>query len=561
MKRRVVAGALTHLTGLCLVVRVLLGSAPASAQAAAPGAHEDTANDFMNVLAHDGLHDLKDESWNAYGQSTFISSWKLPFYAPYTNANGSDKSLLPTAEESFTGTFTLFLGVRLWKGGEAYLVPEVIAERPLSGLNGIGGAIQNFELQKTGSETPQVYRSRTYLRQTFDFGGDRVVKDSQPQQLGTVVDRRRLVLTAGNFSILDMFDRNYVSGDPRENFLNMAFMTHASWDFPSDARGYSWGGVGELYWDDWALRFGRITPPQNPNQLAVDFRIWEFYGDQAELEHDHVLLGQPGAVRVLGYRNHVDTGKFADAIAAFEANPADNAAACSSHDYFNYGSTNATAPDLCCVRRGNVKVGTGINLEQHLTADTGVFLRAMYSDGQTEVDAFNSADRLLVLRGAGQGLGLASPVRRHRCRVRHELDLPPPRPVPGHGRRRRFRRGREPASGRRGCSRPFLQPELAQGDLAHRRLPAPLASRFQRGPRAGRHLGGGSMPSFELRGRHRVLLFACVVVALSAQSVEPGPSSSPRASQSSASTRRLQVAAGSSWMPWTCAAVWVARWS
>ena len=81
-------------------------------------------------------------------------------------------------------------------------------------------------------------------------------------KLGTVVDSRRLVLTAGNFTILDVFDRNSVSGDFRQNLVNMAFMTYSSWDFPSDARGYSWGGTAEVYWDDWALRVGRITPPQ-----------------------------------------------------------------------------------------------------------------------------------------------------------------------------------------------------------------------------------------------------------------------------------------------------------
>jgi hypothetical protein len=400
---RVAHGTVARLVGACCVARILSAAAPASAQAAPPGVHEDAAFDVMSLLTSHGLHDLKDESWNVYGQFTYISSWKLPFYAPYTNLNGSNKSLVPDAEQSFTGTFTLVFGVRLWHGGEVYVVPEVIAERPLSGLNGIGGAIQNFELQKTGSETPQLYRSRTYLRQTFGLGGDRVVKESDPQVLGSEVDRRRLVVTAGNFSIIDMFDRNSISGDPRENFLNMAFMTHASWDFPSDARGYSWGGVGELFWDEWALRFGRITPPQEPNQLAVDFRIWEFYGDQLELEHDHKLLGQDGAVRLLGYRNHVDTGRFADAIATFEANPADNAAACASHGYFNYGSGNVGAPDLCYVRRPNVKVGIGINLEQHVTPDTGVFFRSMYSDGQTEVDAFNSADRSLSFGAMAKG--------------------------------------------------------------------------------------------------------------------------------------------------------------
>lgn len=393
-----------RLIGACLVARVLFAAAPARAQAAPPAAHEDAAFDFMNLLAHSALHDIEDETWNAYGQFTYISTWKLPFHAPYTNANGSVNSLVPEGEQSFTGSFTLFFGVRLWQGGEAYLVPEVIAERPLSQLRGIGGAIQNFELQKTGSETPQLYRSRTYLRQTIGFGGVHVDKTSDPMQLATVVDSRRLVLTAGNFTILDLFDHNSVTWDPRQTFFNMAFMTHAAWDFPSDARGYSWGGTAELYWDDWALRLGRITPPQSPNQLQVDFRIWEYYGDEVELEHDHVLLGKRGAVRILGYRNRVYTGRFDDAIAAFQADPRDdNAAACPPPPASYYGSGNVTAPDLCWARKPNVKLGIGINLEQYITDNIGVFSRGMYSDGQSEVDAYNPADRSVSFGSVAKG--------------------------------------------------------------------------------------------------------------------------------------------------------------
>jgi hypothetical protein len=209
-------------------------------------------------------------------------------------------------------------------------------------------------------------------------------------QLGTVVDARRLVITAGNFTILDVFDRNSVSGDYRQNLINMAFMTYSSWDFPSDARGYSWGGTAELYWDDWAFRLGRITPPKNPNQLAIDFRLLKFYGDELEVEHDHKIFGRSGAVRLLGYHNRVDTGRFADAIGAFEADPAKNATTCTG---FNYGSGNVDAPDLCWARKPNDKFGIGLDVEQHITQDVGVFARGMYSDGQTEVDAFNPADR------------------------------------------------------------------------------------------------------------------------------------------------------------------------
>jgi hypothetical protein len=221
-------------------------------------------------------------------------------------------------------------------------------------------------------------------------------------QLGTTVTSHRLVLTAGNFSILDVFDKNSVSWDPRQTFLNMAFMTYSSWDFPSDARGYSWGGTAELYWDDWAVRIGRMAPPLHPNQLPIDTDILQVYADAVELEHDHVLFGQAGAVRVLAYRNHEVMGRFADAIAAVQTNPAMNAAACPA-DVYNYGSGNLTAPDLCWVRKLNTKMGAGINVEQFVADGVGVFLRAMYSDGQSEVDAFDPADRDLSVGAVAKG--------------------------------------------------------------------------------------------------------------------------------------------------------------
>src|SRR5215831_250157 len=277
-----VAGMLVRLLCAGFAAHVLFASALARAQAAPPASHEDEAFDFMNLLSWHGLHNLDDETWNVYGQFTYISSWKLPFQAPYTNANGSINSLVPDYERSFTGTLTLFFGLRPWHSGELYFVPEVISERGLSQIRGLGGSIQNFELQKTGSETPQLYRARLFLRQTFGLGGSPVVKTSNPMQLGSVVDSRRLVLTAGNYTVLDVFDRNNVTWDPRQTFFNMAFMTHSSWDFAADARGYSWGVAAELYWDDWFLRFRPMSPPQHPNVLPIVRHIWKYYADVLE---------------------------------------------------------------------------------------------------------------------------------------------------------------------------------------------------------------------------------------------------------------------------------------
>lgn len=386
--------------GIGVVAAGVLLSSRASAQPVPPAAHEEDSFDIMNELAHRGLHDLHDESWNLYGQSTCITSYKPPIHAPYTNVNGSPNSLWPQAERGFTSTFTLFAGVRLWRGAEAYVVPELIAERAFSTLHGLGGSTENFELQKTGAESPTLYRSRLYLRQTIGLGGKHIEKTSDPMQLAAVVDSRRLVFTVGNFSALDVFDRNGVVGDLRQTFFNEAFMTHASWDFPADARGYTYGATAELYVGDWAIRIGRLAPPANPNSYPLDVRLWKYFGDQLEIEHDHTLVGRPGAVRFLAYRNYEVMGRFDDAVAAVRADPRQNAGACTG---WNYSAGNFRAPDLCWVRRPQVKVGVGVNVEQSVAEGIGVFARAMYSDGRTEVDAFDSADRDLSIGVVAKG--------------------------------------------------------------------------------------------------------------------------------------------------------------
>ena len=85
--------------GALLLGSILLASIPAGAQNGSPAPRTGEQPSLMNVLSEDGLHDLENESWNAYGQFTYISSWKPSFRAAYTNLNGSINSLLPTAEQ------------------------------------------------------------------------------------------------------------------------------------------------------------------------------------------------------------------------------------------------------------------------------------------------------------------------------------------------------------------------------------------------------------------------------------------------------------------------------
>ena len=310
-----------------------------------------------------------EEQWNARFQATYVWQRKAAFDAPYSGTN----SLSGRREKSYSFTAGAAFGVRPWSGGEVYFNPEVAQGVPLSGLTGLGG-FTNGEIARTAGANLTLYRARLFVRQTWGLGGDRESVDSDANQLAGSVDRRRVVLTAGNLSVLDLFDDNAYSHDPRTRFLNWSLMTHGAYDYAADARGYSNGAAIEVFHDDWVVRAGRFMQPRLPNGLSLDYAIGRHYGDQIEIERAHTLAGQPGKVRLLAYRNVATMSRFSDAQAL--------------------GTATAARPDINLVRNGRqVRVGVGINAEQAVSRDVGLFARAMWSDGKTETYAFTEIDR------------------------------------------------------------------------------------------------------------------------------------------------------------------------
>jgi len=313
-----------------------------------------------------------EESWNAKFQTTYIWQHKPGFNAAYSGQN----SLSPNAENSYTFTTDAFFGLRVRQNSELYFVPEITQGVPFSNLTGLGG-FTNGEITRASGTNPTVYRQQLFLRQTWGLGGDTEKIESGMNQLAGVVDKNRFVLTAGNFSTLNIFDNNAYAHDPRTQFMNWSNMTYAAYDYAADARGFGWGFAGEWYQDNWVVRFGRMTVPKEPNVLQLDYQFFKHYGDQVEIERSHELGGQPGKIRLLGYRDHAVMASYRDAI--------------------NYGIATNTTPSIFNVRYGEKsKYGFGIDTEQAINDNLGAFLRAMWSDGRTETDAFTEVDQSIA---------------------------------------------------------------------------------------------------------------------------------------------------------------------
>ncbi len=328
---------------------------------------------LLALLPHLALaEDSTQEDWNAKFQTTYIWQHKPGFNAAYSGAN----SLSANAENSYTFTTDAFIGVRVRPNSELYLVPEITQGVPFSNLTGLGG-FTNGEITRASGTNPTIYRQQLFLRQTWGLGGNTEKIESGMSQLAGVVQSDRFVLTTGNFSTLNIFDNNAYAHDPRTQFMNWSNMTHAAFDYSADARGFGWGVAGEWYRNEWVVRAARMTGPRDPNMLQLDYQFFKHYGDQLEIEHSHELGGQPGKVRLIGWRNRAVLARYRDAI--------------------NYGIATNTTPSIFKVRYSEqIKYGFGINIEQAINDDFGAFLRAMQADGHTETLAFTEVDQSIA---------------------------------------------------------------------------------------------------------------------------------------------------------------------
>jgi high affinity Mn2+ porin len=310
------------------------------------------------------------ERWNVFYQATSVGQYHGTFRSPYSGPF----SLRNYMERDVSLTTTLFFGLRLARSTALYFDPEIAGGKGFSGVEGLANS-SNGELPRVASATPKPYLARLYITHEIGFGREKKSFGSEANQLGGERPMKRYTISAGRFTLTDFFDQNRYSHDPRTQFLGWGVMFNGAWDYPADVRGYTWGWVHEMHLQHWSFRYASAAMPRVANGLRLDRRLFRNRGDVFEAEYRYAPRKHQGVIRILNYENHANAGSYADAV--------------------RQAALTGGAPDVTLSRRnGTLKYGFGVNVEQELPQNAGVFARLGWNDGKTESFAFTAIDRL-----------------------------------------------------------------------------------------------------------------------------------------------------------------------
>jgi len=331
-----------------------------------------------NILAQtDAKQDtFKAEQTSFHFQQTIITQYKPAFHADYSGLN----SLSPNAETQTSITSTFFGNATLWKGSRFEFDPELSGGAGLSQTLGVAG-FPNGETFRVGGTQNKLYIARLFYQQYFEWGKDKDTIDADELNLRHLRSKRYFTAGIGKFNMGDFFDDNQFSHDPREQFMNWALMDNAAWDYPANTRGYVLGTYAELGQPDWTLRFAFTMNVTQANSSVWDAKILKANTQTAEYERRYTIDGQKGTFRLLGFLNN---GKFGNYLEAIALNP--------------------KAPNVDTTQQyGRHKYGFGINFDQYISNNIGVFAKASWNDGHTQTWFFTEIDRSVTFGGTLNG--------------------------------------------------------------------------------------------------------------------------------------------------------------
>lgn len=316
------------------------------------------------------------QPWNLHFQSTVGAQGHPSFPAEYTGLN----SLRPGAEVKDTVSVDVTGGVRLWRGGELFADALIWQGYGLSNTLGMAG-FPNGEAYRVGKTYPDAYLCRAFIRETIGFGGEKQATDDAPFELEGKKDVRNLTITVGHLGAKDIFDTNAYANDSRSQFMNWALVANVAWDYPADTLGFTNGAAVELNTRTWTGRLGIFQVSKVANGIRMDWNLANAWSTAAEIERRYSPRGHAGAIRLLAYDQRAHMGSYQETL----NNP-------SLGEYIV----------LTAAYRN--KYGFGINLEQEIRKNLGVFARLGWSDGKNQTYEFTDVDRTatagLSLKGA-----------------------------------------------------------------------------------------------------------------------------------------------------------------
>ena len=330
---------------------------------------------FIIAIAATAQSPDSNAKWTYHFQLTAINQGHLSFTAKYSGQN----SLMSTAESNYLSvTSTLFIGRKLWKNASLYWNEEIAGGQGVSSARGVAGFV-NGETFRIGSPAPALYLARLYLRQSFHLKKKVYEKtDDGANQLEGYEPTSRITITAGKFGLADFFDLNKYSHDPRSQFMNWSLMSNGAWDYPANTRGYTTGIVVALVKPSWALRISGVVEPKKANGLVMDYNITKSHGLTFEIEK-RWKGNNPGIVRLLAFDNTTQAPTYSTTLQQVK-------------------NGDSSSVDVYTGQKewkiyGGKKYGFGINSEQQIAKDAGLFLKAGWNDGKTATWAFTEIDR------------------------------------------------------------------------------------------------------------------------------------------------------------------------
>ena len=260
-------------------------------------------------------------------------------------------------EYATTITTTLFFDLNLKRGFKIIFNPELFAGNGFSGGRGIAG-FPNGEVYRVSDPTPKIYVARILIDKSFK-----------------VRNQNQLNIRIGKFSIIDYFDKNKYSSDPRSVFFNLALLGSGAYDYPSNARGYTYGLCTEYsIKNTFFLRFGEVMVPLEANGLKLDPNVSNANSEVIEIEKRY----KTGSIKLLSFFTNSRMGNYNQSI--------------------KLGESLNTNPNIILDRSpGRTKYGLALNIEQELNENLDYFLRASWNDGLNETWAFTEIDKNVSL--------------------------------------------------------------------------------------------------------------------------------------------------------------------